>query len=63
MANQPQFQYTQNPTTYGGSMAGMYNPGNIVSGVQTPSTPYEPQVNTSGQMSSMGALKGLYGLQ
>lgn len=62
MANQPQFQYTQDPTTRGGSMASLYNPGNIVSGVTAPSTPFAPPVNSSNQMTNMSALRGLYGL-
>lgn len=61
-SQQQPFQYTQNPTTAGGSMAGIYNPGNIVSGLQAPKTPYVPQIAPGQTMGGIQALKGLYGL-
>lgn len=60
---QQPFQYAQSPTTIGGSMEGIYNPGNIVQGMQAPTAPFVPPVGAGGFMTNMGALKGLYGLQ
>lgn len=56
------FQPTYNQGKLQGAMQGVYNPGNIVAGVQAPQIPYVPQVNQGQQMGGIQALKGLYGI-
>lgn len=52
----------QNPMSNLGSFNGIYNPGNMVPGMQIPSAPYAPKMNAQGGVSNVGALKALYGL-
>ena len=59
---QAPFTYAPSPTSMVGSTQAIYNPGNIVGGIQAPMAPYVPQVSPTGAIGNVQALRGLYGI-